>query len=304
MSKALTLTLLISLLFPAAFAPQKGISESTLVLIHVTVIDATGKPPQQDMTVVITDNRITAIDKTRGSRIPEGSRTIDATGKFLIPGLSDMHAHILRPERKEFFLPLYLAFGVTGVRDMGAGDLTLRDQWRKEIDEGVLIGPRIIGTGRIVDGPLPYVPNSIACKDEAEGRQAVVATKRSGADFVKIYDFLPRTVFLAVADESKKEKIPFVGHLPISVSAQEASDAGLKSMEHLWNLLISCSSQETELRAELTRGINEAVAKRDRSLAIAAYFRTYQKLSIPTVDEKHPACFGGLPEIILGSAPH
>ncbi|HEV8130943.1 MAG TPA: amidohydrolase family protein [Acidobacteriota bacterium] len=278
MRKILTLMLLLFLLSTLLFAQQKPISgQKPLAFIHVTVIDATGAPAKPDMTVLVTGDRIAAIGKTGRVHIPKDAQNIEATGKFLIPGLWDIHTHTLRSERKEFFLPLYLAFGVTGVRDMGAGDLTLRDQWRKEIDEDALIGPRIIATGRIVDGPLPYVPNSIACKDEAEGRQAVAATKKGGADFVKIYDFLSRNVFLAIADESKKEKIPFVGHLPISVSAQEASDAGLKSMEHLWNLLISCSSQEPELREELTRGINEAIAKRDRSLALAAYFRTYPK---------------------------
>src|SRR5215210_2562274 len=130
-----------------------------LVLTHVTVIDATGAPARPDMTVIIVGDRIKALGKFGKIRTPEGAQVIDASGKFLIPGLWDMHVHT---GLKEIFFPLYIANGITGVRDMGGdvdnptGDFSIRfrllEQWREEIERGDLLGPRMIATGPILDG--------------------------------------------------------------------------------------------------------------------------------------------------------
>lgn len=234
--------------------PKRG--ENPFAFIHVTIIDATGAPAKPDMTVLVVGDRIAAIGKTGKVKIPKGTQKIDSKGKFLIPGLWDMHTHTLRQERRDFFLPLFIANGVTGIRDMGAGDLGLRDKWRDEVASGVLIGPRIVGTGPVVDGPLPMIPGSISAKDEGAGRQAVATTRRNGADFVKVYSLLPRDIYLAIADEAKKQGVPFVGHVSEYISATEASDAGQKSMEHLFGVLISCSTRETELRKKIIEALN------------------------------------------------
>src|SRR5215471_7832075 len=91
-----------------------------IALIHVTVIDATGAPPKPQMTVVITGDRITALGRTGRIRIPKNARVINATGKFLIPGLWDMHIHSVNYDNGRRFLPLLIAHGITGVRDMGS----------------------------------------------------------------------------------------------------------------------------------------------------------------------------------------
>src|SRR3984885_13300755 len=145
---ALLVVLLTSLNLPRTSAQKPD--RTALVLTNVTVIDATGAAPKPGMAVVIESNRIARIVETRKAKIPAGARVVDATGKFLIPGLWDMHVHIVFgdwiPGGKEVSLPLFVANGVTGVRDMG-GDLEVEEGWRKEIAAGTLIGPRMILAG-------------------------------------------------------------------------------------------------------------------------------------------------------------
>lgn len=228
----------------------------TLVFTHVTVIDATGAPARPDMAAVITGDRITDLQKTGNIRVPEGAQVIDGTGKFLIPGLWDMHAHPTRDRQIEF-LPLLLANGITGVRDM-SGDLEVIDVWRREIRLGSIMGPRMVASGPRLDGPNLKAPNSLPIATTVEARQAVNVLKMMGADFIKIYSLIPRDAYFAVADEAKKLSIPFAGHVPIAVTAAEASEAGQRSMEHLWGLLISCSSREADLRVKMRKEVAES----------------------------------------------
>lgn len=218
---------------------------STLAFTHVTVIDMTGAPPKPDMTVVVTGNRIADLGQAGRVRIPKGAQVIDATGKFLIPGLWDMHFHIKEAERT---FPLFIVNGVTGVRNMG-GDFQKLFEWRDAVASGRLLGPRIVACGPVVDGPHPANPDhAIPVSTAEEGRQAVDFLKRSGADFVKVYDGVPRDAYFAIAEESKKQGLPFVGHVPSAVTTAEASDAGQKSVEHLGTFLEGSSTAETELR--------------------------------------------------------
>ena len=217
------------------------------VFTHVTIIDGTGAPAKSDMTVVITGNRITELGPSTDVRVPQSAQVVDATGKFLIPGLWDMHVHWYRYDKA--FLQLFPINGVTGVRIMWGAPLHF--EWRKEIQEGTLLGPRMAIAGNILDGPKPIWPGSMAIGNEAEGREAVITTKQQGYDFVKVYSLLPRKAYFAIADEAKKQRIPFAGHVPHSVSVVEASDAGQKSIEHLNGILVACSSREEELRQRL-----------------------------------------------------
>jgi imidazolonepropionase-like amidohydrolase len=235
-------------LFPAPLAAQpKDVPPAKpLVFTHVTVIDTTGGPVQPDRSVVITGDRITALGKSGEVDMPADAQVVDAAGKFLIPGLWDMHVHMAGKE----FLTLFLANGVTGIRDMHAFYPQGIFQWRKEVATGQFPGPRIVAAGAIIDGPKPVWPGSKAAAGEKEGRKAVQELKNQGADFIKVYTQLPREAFFAIADEAKKQSLAFAGHVPESVSAAEASDAGQKSMEHLMGIVLACSTREEELRKE------------------------------------------------------
>ncbi len=241
MKKSFTLLVLLAPLVCLVAQQTPGTKPTSLVLTHVTVIDTTGGPAKVDMTVVITGDRIAEMGKSRATKAPKNSEIVNGNRKFLIPGLWDMHVHWYDKD----YLPLFLANGVTGVRQM-YGEPILHE-WRKQVEAGQLLGPHTLVPSPIVDGPKPVWPGSIAVANAAEARQAVVQIKRSGADFVKVYSLLPRDAYFAIADESKKEGIPFEGHVPDSVSLQEASNAGQKSVEHLTGMLTACSAREPEL---------------------------------------------------------
>jgi imidazolonepropionase-like amidohydrolase len=225
-------------------------SPSYLIIHDVTVIDATGAPPQAHRTVIVRDGKIAAVGT---SAVATGAKLagvhVDGTGKFLIPGLWDMHVHMVFgdwfPRSKEITLPLLIANGITGVRDMG-GELDVLQQWRKEITAGTLLGPRMVISGPMLDGPQPRFPSSIAIKTPEDGRRAVDDLKRRGVDFIKLQSLIPRDAVFAIADEARKQGITFVGHVPDAVRASEASNAGQRSFEHLIGIFEGSSPPEDE----------------------------------------------------------
>jgi len=237
-----------SLLLSASLSqghPAKSLTSKQLVITNVTIIDVTGAPAASDMTVVITGDRITDVGPTKSLRTPKDAQVVSAAGKYLIPGLWDMHVHWYLKD----YLPLFLANGVTGIRQMWG--MPMHHQWRKEQQSGSLFGPRMFIASPIVDGPNPIWQGSVSVTNEAQAREAVNKVRQDGADFIKIYTRLTRDAFFAIADETKKLGITFAGHVPQSVTVAEASDAGQKSIEHLTGILLACSSREDELRREL-----------------------------------------------------
>jgi hypothetical protein len=248
-----TLALLLVLLSPVlAGAQAKPVAQSRLlVFTHARVIDTAGGPAKSDVTVVIAGNRIIAVGKTGQVRVPKGAQVVNASGKFLIPGLWDMHFHSPDDDKqaREIFLPLALANGITGIRQMFGSESLLKQ--RAEIMSGTLLGPRMIVGSPVVDGPIPMWPGSISVADGPAGRQAVRSLKQRGYDFIKVYQFLPREAYFAIADEARKQRITFAGHIPFSLSATEASDAGQKTFEHIFGISLACAAQEASLRPSL-----------------------------------------------------
>ena len=275
-----TLPFLLVWLLPAVLSAQQGDNNKQTVLIftHVTVIDATGAPAKPDMTVVVRGDRIEALGKTGKLVIPQDGQVVDATGKFLIPGLWDMHVH---PWLGKNYLALFTANGVTGIRVM-AGEPE-HHEWRKEISAGKLIGPRMVISSPVVDGPKPAHGSFIVVSSEDEGRQVVRKYKKEGADLIKVYHFLPRDAYFAIADEAKKQGIPFAGHVPLSVRVAEASDAGQQSIEHIAFVSMACSTEGEE---ELKKKVKETVVTRPFSLP---HMRARYKLRAIPYSEKKAA---------------
>jgi len=277
MKKSFTLLVLLSPLVCLVAQQTPSTKPRSLVLTHVTVIDTTGGPAKVDMTVVITGDRIAEMGKSRATRPPKNAEIVNGNSKFLIPGLWDMHVHWYDKD----YLPLFIANGVTGTRQMYG--VPMFQQWRKEIEAGQLLGPHMLIPSPIVDGPKPVWPGSIAVANASEGRQAVIQVKQGGADFVKVYSLLSRDAYFAIADESKKQGIPFEGHVPDSVTLEEASNAGQMTVEHLTGVLAACSSHE----AELLKSAQEAVAAIDAGQLPSVRFwgpeyRERQKLALET----------------------
>jgi len=203
---------------------------ASLAITDVTVIDCSGAAARPESTVLIADGRITEVGPSANVEIPAGARVAAGRGRFLIPGLWDMHGHLT--DATEDALALLLMNGVTGVRDLG-GDLALLDRWRAEIETGSRAGPRIVRAGPFVDGPKEGVTNRLTVTSPDGARRAVHEVKASGVDFIKVHNALPREAFFALMAEARSENVPVAVHLPAGVSSAEASDAGAASLEHI-----------------------------------------------------------------------
>jgi imidazolonepropionase-like amidohydrolase len=225
----------------------------SLVIRCVTVIDATGKPAQPGMTVVIEQDQIVAIGPCTKVKAPAGSQIVDGREKFLIPGLWDMRVHGFSPgpgstaEGETWMYPLHLANGVVGVRAMWGPENARA--WRVQHAKYDKPSPNVYLASPIIDGPNPTWPGSVAVADAAQARAAVDRYQANGADFIKVYDGVPRDAYFAIVDEAHKLGISFVGHVPDAIRVEEASDAGQKSIEHLIGVALGASSEEETLFA-------------------------------------------------------
>lgn len=195
-------------------------------IANVTVIDTNSGAAHPDMTVVVRGNRIASVGKE--TSLPDNARVIDGRGKFLIPGLWDMHVHL--SWTTESALPLLLANGVTSVRDLGSR-LEQLDAWRANIASGVMAGPRIFRAGPILNGQS-FNAYQLVPGNPDETRGAARALHAAGVDFLKVHRRFPRDSYFALVDEAKKLGLTVVGHIPMTVSPAEASDAGQATIEH------------------------------------------------------------------------
>ena len=271
----------------ATIVVPSSAADPVLAFRHVNVIDATGSPVRPDMTVVVEGQRIVDLGKSGHVQIPKSAKIVDASGKFLIPGLWDMHVHTIFgdwiPKDEKIILPLFVANGVTGVRDMGS-DLEAVKQWRSEIAAGKLLGPRMIVAGPMLDGPTPRFPSSVPVSDSASGRKVVDDLKNAGVDFIKIQSLVPRDGYFAAASEANKLGITFVGHVPDAVRASEASSAGQKSIEHFTGVFEGCSTIEDQLlKGRKTLGQNVATFNPERAKTLIALFAKNQTWQVPTL---------------------
>ncbi len=257
---------------------------ASLVLAHVSVVDVATGAVLGDRTVLVEGERIADVAPSASARVPSGGRVVDATGKFVIPGLWDMHIHSFFgdwvPGGREVTLPLLLAHGVTGARDMGS-DLEPILAARKDVAEGRLLGPRLVVAGPMLDGPKSPFPASIKLATAEEGRRAVATLQEKGVDFIKIQSYVPRDVYFAVADECRRRRIAFEGHVPDAVRAAEASDAGQASFEHLIGVFEASSPSEDAFIQGAPKGPGRFLetydaARETEIVALLAKNRTWQ----------------------------
>jgi imidazolonepropionase-like amidohydrolase len=272
-------------LVPVRSAVAQSPSPEITSITHVTVIDVAAGTKLPDRTVILQGERIVSVAAAVSASAPRG-HVIDAHGGFLIPGLWDMHVHIQDLED----LPLYIANGVTGVR------LMFGSKNPKELRARLAtapIGPQILMGSAILDGDPPVWQGSYVVHKPEDARRIVDEIRTGGADFVKIYNGIPRDAYFALADEANKQNIPFVGHLPFEIRASEASDAGQRSIEHLTGIAIACSKREQNLMKDLrplryienTNLIAEAIRSFDAAKCqdLLAQFRRNQTWQVPTL---------------------
>ncbi|MDX8029955.1 amidohydrolase family protein [Lentzea sp. BCCO 10_0856] len=220
---------------------QAGASTAVTALRDVTLIDSAGVRP--GATIVLADNEVLAVGSC-DLPLPRGSTVLNLTGKFVIPGLWDMHVHGAYMDR--ITLPLCLVNGVTGIREMWGFPPIY--ELRERIERGEVFGPRLIVGSSIIDGPNSTLPGALIVSTPDEGRAAVREAKTQGADLVKVYSYLDRPTLAAIADECSKQAITFAGHCSNHVPLGDASDLGQRTFEHMYGLPLATSTRETQLR--------------------------------------------------------
>jgi len=256
---------------------------ASLVIEGVSVIDVRDGSVAENATLVLEGNRIRAVGKAGSFRVPDGTTVVDGTGKYAIPGLWDMHVHALWPFWHDSFLKLFVAHGVTGFRETW-GALELGDQVRQRRASGEGYVPRFVMAGNLVDGADPIWPGSVVAATPEEGRTVVDSLVAAGAGFIKVYSLLSHETFYAIAERAKALGIPFAGHVPASVRAADAAEAGQASIEHLTGVAEGCAGAEEQIIAGL-KAWRAAHAAGDSSVSRLERRRGERQLTLSTQDD-------------------
>lgn len=255
----------VALILIAVMLVASPVAAQSLAFVDVTVIDVVDGAAEPGQTVVATDDRIAAVGAADGVVIPTGATVIDGRGKFLIPGLWDMHVHMANDmwtpapwdfhaphgeeaDQREIYLPIYLAFGVTGIREMSGGVVSL--QMRERIERGALLGPHTVVGSPLLDGPEPLLPDAavIPVFGGEQVREVVAKLEADGFDFLKPYSYLSAESYRALHEHAGDLGMEVAGHVPLGVDIWEAAELGQRTVEHLIGVELGCSRREDELR--------------------------------------------------------
>ncbi len=219
-------TLFCGMLTPVIQA-QVEPSEKIVAFIGVDLVPMDAERIISDQVVIVQDGRIAAIGNAMDIEIPKFADRIEGKGRYLMPGLVDMHVHIFSADE----LPLYLANGITTVRNMWGWDMHIR--LRDQVLKGDLRGPTIYTAGAIIDGNPPQLRGSAVVENVADAEAVVGGQARAGFDFIKVYSGLKPNAFEAVILAAKKYGLPVVGHVPPAIGLHGVLVDGLRSIEHL-----------------------------------------------------------------------
>ena len=225
---------------------QQG-RDPVVAFTHVGVIDVDAGIVRRDQTVVITGRSISAVGPFGETRVPAGARVLDSRDRYLIPGLWDMHVHVAMAGRQS--LPVFVANGVTGVRDMG-GDIGSVRAWRDSVRARSIIGPRIRVPGPIIEGArwreaviqlyrgagdedgAKRIAERIGVSSPDDAQRAVDSIAALGGEFVKVRTGSGAATFYAILRAARARGLHVVGHAPTQVPMAAASDSGMGSIEH------------------------------------------------------------------------
>ena len=248
----------------AVFALPLELPARVIVIRHVNVIDVVNGRVLPDRFVRLSGKNIAGVEETNGPT-PSGAIVIDGTHKYLIPGLWDMHVHLWYSQN---LFPLYLSWGITGVRDMGSDPLRTM-AWQRGVDQGTLVGPHVITCGKPFDGAPsgdPKLPVLVP-RSPQEARDMYDRVDKEGVDFIKVLTRLPADSYYALIDRGRKWGLPVVGHVPDEVSVWDAIEARQKSMEHLMGVALACSREEDQLRRMLLDSVRQHDTAKRREYA-------------------------------------
>ena len=254
---------------PPAASPTAG---QPFAITNVTIVDVSGAPSRSEMTVVVRGERIVTVDRTSVVTVPAGVRVVDGSGRYLMPGLWDMHVHSAASAQRD--LPLFLAMGVTGVRNMHSNvdtALALTASIRRRVNSGTLLGPRFVANGPVIDGEQPAQPGAVPVSDAARASRVVDSLVRGGAEFIKVFNLIGRDAYRSVVRQATLRRVPVVGHVPFEVGAVEAAEAGQRSIEHLDGLDFACSTRGDSLRDNLLANPSRELWQETRAALVRSW---------------------------------
>lgn len=238
--------------------PLAALSQPDLIIRHINVIDVKTGSVKSNQYVTIYDGKI-ALIRRDNKRSQLAKNQVDGSGKYLIPGLWDMHSHNHGNINytKDFIIPIMLANGITGFRDMWGNkeEIALRDS----IKQGLVIAPRMMVGTPLVNGPATFFDGSISIKNVEQVPAIVDSLQSSGYDFLKVYSHLRSDIFDALAAYCKQKKFPIAGHVPVGVTATAASNAGMQTFEHLFGLRKSFFPNADQLCKEWENEVSETM---------------------------------------------
>lgn len=243
--------------------------DATLLIRHVTVIDVEHARAVPDQTVVVRGDDIVAVGEDVAiAPAWHAGKTLDATGRYLIPGLWDMHVHFggpgLVPENQAL-LPLYIANGITTIRDCSDDIPAAVLAWRKPIMEGQLLGPQLFSSGAKLEGIDPVWTKTLEVGSKADVDAALARLQQDRVDFVKITDStIKPEVFLYAVARAKSLGLRTSAHIPLGVTIEQAVNAGLTSIEHLDYAYKLGAKDEAAIVADYNAGRITAAAARQR----------------------------------------
>ena len=207
-----------------ANAPLKS---GTYAMVGATIVDGTGRPPVADGVVIVRDGRIADVGPKSSVAIPTDAPTVDVSGKTLVPGLWDMHTHVTQVE----WAPVYLASGVTTVRDMG-NEFEFITSLRDAVASRRALGPRLLLAG-LVDGPGPNAFGVYYAATVEEVKQVVRKYHDAGFQQIKIYSLITPPLVEAICAEAHRLGMTVTGHVPNGMTIDQAAVAGMDHIAHL-----------------------------------------------------------------------
>jgi len=253
-------------------------SSDGVALVGGTLIDGSGGPALPNAAIVIRRGRIESVGERSGFELPKKTREVDVSGRWIIPGLIDAHAH-LGPSAS-WARPRYLAWGVTTVRDVHGGTNSLT-QLRNHRGDGPPDGPRVYAAGAMIDGLPTTYPDAIGVNGERDARKGVDNLVTDGADLIKVYTRIDAPLLRAIIDEARAFNLSVTGHLGMT-DAVTAVKAGIAAIEHMSGVPEAASSNPSSLFTAHYRGFFPgwtAFERRWADLDSAALTRVAQRLA-------------------------
>jgi hypothetical protein len=251
MPRCATPAALLPLVFLLAACGGGTAPDADVAVTNATVVDVETGDLRSDRTVFLAGNRIVRIASTEAIEPADSTRIVDATGRYVIPGLWDAHVH--SATNADWHFPLLVAHGVTSVRNMHTTvdtALELTNRLRREVASGERPAPRFLANGPIIDGYPPSWPGALVARTADEGRTLVDSLAAGGADFIKVYDNLTPDAYRGITAEAEKIGIPVDGHMPFLVPPEDGAAAGQRTVEHTSGINLGCSTAADSLRGE------------------------------------------------------